>query len=132
LAGIKTEKINTFIDSMMEAKDTDSFKNAIAYAKNNLEKFSRVTEKDIDAIPSAICNSATISTLHGCPPQEIESIANYLILEKHLNTFVKCNPTLLGYEFARNTLDSMGYDYLVFGEFLFNDDLQYKDAHPDV
>ena len=130
LAGIKTEKINTFIDSMMEAKDTDSFKNAIVYAKNNLEKFSRVTEKDIDAIPSAICNSATISTLHGCPPQEIESIANYLILEKHLNTFVKCNPTLLGYEFARNTLDSMGYDYLVFGEFHFNDDLQYKDAIP--
>lgn len=130
LAGIKTEKINTFIDSMMEAKDTDSFKNAIAYAKKHADQFSRVTAADIDAIPSAICNSATISTLHGCPPQEIESIANYLILEKHLNTFVKCNPTLLGYEFARKTLDSMGYDYLVFGEFHFTDDLQYKDAIP--
>ncbi len=130
LAGIKTEKINTFIDSLIEAKNTESYKNAIAYAKQHVDQFSKLTEADIDAIPSTICNSATISTLHGCPPQEIESIANYLILEKHLNTFVKCNPTLLGYEFARKTLDSMGYDYLVFGEFHFTDDLQYKDAIP--
>ena len=130
LAGIKTEKINTFIDSLIEAKNTESYKNAIAYAKQHVDQFSNLTEADIDAIPSTICNSATISTLHGCPPQEIESIANYLILEKHLNTFVKCNPTLLGYEFARKTLDSMGYDYLVFGEFHFTDDLQYKDAIP--
>ncbi|MHC1772225.1 MAG: putative selenate reductase subunit YgfK [Flexilinea sp.] len=130
LAGIKSEKINTFIDSLIEAKNTGSFKSAISYAKANIKKFKKVTAADIDAIPSAICNSATISTLHGCPPQEIENIANYLINEKHLNTFVKCNPTLLGYEFARKTLDSMGYDYLVFGEFHFKDDLQYKDAIP--
>ncbi len=130
LAGIQSEKINTFIDSMSEAKATESFKSAIAVAKDRLGKFRKVTLTDIEAIPSAICNSATISTLHGCPPQEIESIANYLISEKHLNTFVKCNPTLLGYEFARRTLDEMGYDYLVFGEFHFDDDLQYKDAVP--
>lgn len=130
LAGIKSEKINTFIDSLIEAKNTGSFKDAVAYAKANIKKFKKVTIADIDAISSAICNSATISTLHGCPPQEIESIATYLINEKHLNTFVKCNPTLLGYEFARKTLDSMGYDYLVFGEFHFTDDLQYKDAIP--
>ena len=68
--------------------------------------------------------------LHGCPPQEIESIANYLLTEKHLNTFVKCNPTLLGYDFARKTMDEMGYDYMVFGDFHFRDDLQYEDAVP--
>ena len=77
---------------------------------------------------SVICY--TISTLHGCPPQEIESIANYLLTEKHLNTFVKCNPTLLGYDFARKTMDEMGYDYMVFGDFHFRDDLQYEDAVP--
>ena len=87
-------------------------------------------EEDIEAIPSNVCNSATISTLHGCPPQEIESIANYLLTEKHLNTFVKCNPTLLGYDFARKTMDEMGYDYMVFGDFHFRDDLQYEDAVP--
>lgn len=130
LAGIKTEKLNRFIDTMMDASNAESFKGAIADAKANLSKFSKVTESDIDAIPAAICNSATISTLHGCPPNEIESIANYLIEEKHLHTFVKCNPTLLGYEFARETMDKMGYGYLAFGRFHFDDDLQYKDAIP--
>ena len=43
---------------------------------------------------------------------------------------MKCNPTLLGYDFARETLDRMGYDYIVFGRFHFEDDLQYKDAVP--
>ena len=32
--------------------------------------------------------------------REIERIATYLITEKGLNTYIKCNPTLLGYEFA--------------------------------
>ncbi len=130
LKGIQSEKINTFIDSMMEAKDTESFKTAIAFAKANLGKFKNVTAADIDAIPSKVCYSATISTLHGCPPQEIESIANYLLTEKHLHTFVKCNPTLLGYDFAREMVDKMGYDYLSFGPFHFENDLQYKDAIP--
>ena len=97
---------------------------------DNVDKFEKVTKEDIEAIPSDICNSATISTLHGCPPNEIESIANHLFKEKHLNTFIKCNPTLLGYEFARKTMDDMGYDYMVFGDFHFKDDLQYEDAIP--
>ena len=41
------------------------------------------TEADLDAIRSDIVNDATISTLHGCPPHEIESIANHLLKEKH-------------------------------------------------
>lgn len=46
--------------------------------------------------PPHISRSVTLSTLHGCPPEEIERIASYLITEKGLHTFVKCNPTLLG------------------------------------
>ena len=112
LAGIKEPKVNTFIDSMMEAKDTEIFKECKQWLLDNVDKFEKVTKEDIEAIPSDICNSATISTLHGCPPNEIESIANHLFKEKHLNTFIKCNPTLLGYEFARKTMDDMGYDYI--------------------
>ena len=130
LAGIKGEKVNTFIDGMMEAKDTVIFQECRKWLWDNADKFHNFTREDIEAIPSNVCNSATISTLHGCPPQEIESIANYLLTEKHLNTFVKCNPTLLGYDFARKTMDEMGYDYMVFGDFHFRDDLQYEDAVP--
>ena len=130
LAGIKGDKVNTFIDGMMEAKDTVIFQECRKWLLDNADKFQNFTREDIEAIPSNVCNSATISTLHGCPPQEIESIANYLLAEKHLNTFVKCNPTLLGYDFARKTMDKMGYDYMVFGDFHFRDDLQYEDAVP--
>ena len=130
LAGIKGDKVNTFIDGMMEAKDTAIFQKCRKWLLDNADKFQNFTREDIEAIPSNVCNSATISTLHGCPPQEIESIANYLLTEKHLNTFVKCNPTLLGYDFARKTMDEMGYDYMVFGDFHFRDDLQYEDAVP--
>ena len=130
LAGIKTKKIDTFIENMKDAKDTDCFKECRKYLLDNIEKFNNVTKEDIEKIPSEICNSATISTLHGCPPKEIESIATYLITEKKINTFIKCNPTLLGYDYARKTMDEMGYDYVAFGKFHFEDDLQYEDAVP--
>ena len=130
LAGIKEPKIDGFIESMKEAKDTEIFKECRQWLLDHVDRFEKVTKEDIEAIPSQICNSATISTLHGCPPQEIESIANHLFKEKKMNTFIKCNPTLLGYEFARKTMDEMGYDYMVFGDFHFLDDLQYADAIP--
>lgn len=100
------------------------------YLLDHVSEFKHVTAEDIEAIRPDICNSVTLSTLHGCPPQEIERIATYLLTEKKLNTFIKCNPTLLGYEFARETLDKMGYDYIAFGRFHFEDDLQYVDAVP--
>ena len=130
LAGIQSPKVDTFLNSMKHAEDTEIFKNCKAYLLEHADWFEYVTTEDIEQIPPEICNSVTLSTLHGCPPQEIESIANYLLTEKHLNTFVKCNPTLLGYDFARKTMDEMGYDYMVFGDFHFRDDLQYEDAVP--
>lgn len=130
LADIKKEKTDVFINDMMEAKDNKVFKTCKQYLLDNVDKFSNVTKEDIENIPSNICNSLTISTLHGCPPEEIEAIANYMLDEKKINTFIKCNPTLLGYEFARETMDKMGYDYLVFGDFHFKDDLQWEDAVP--
>lgn len=130
LAGIQSEKINHFIDTMIEAKEDPTFLECKQWLLEHVNQFEHITAEDIEQISSNICNSATISTLHGCPPQEIESIANYLLDEKGLHTFIKCNPTLLGYEFARTTLNEMGYDYIQFGEFHFNDDLQYEDAVP--
>lgn len=130
LAGIKSPKIDLFIESMKNAENTDTWKECKAYLLEHVDEFKHVTKEDIESITPQICNSATISTLHGCPPQEIESIANYLLTEKNMHTFIKCNPTLLGYEFARETMDKMGYDYVAFGRFHFDDDLQYKDAVP--
>ncbi len=130
LAGIKSEKVNTFIESMKDAGQTETFKECREVLLAHVGEYQNVTKEDVESITPYICNSATISTLHGCPPQEIESIANYLLTEKKMNTFIKCNPTLLGYDFARETLDRMGYDYIAFGRFHFEDDLQYEDAVP--
>ena len=130
LAGIQSPKVDTFLNSMKHAEDTEIFKNCKSYLLEHADWFEYVTTEDIEQIPPEICNSVTLSTLHGCPPQEIERIAMYLLTEKGFHTFVKCNPTLLGYEFARKTMDEMGYDYIQFGDFHFKDDLQYEDAVP--
>ena len=130
LAGIQSPKVDTFLNSMKHAEDTEVFKHCKAYLLEHADWFEHVTTEDIEQIPPEICNSVTLSTLHGCPPQEIERIAMYLLTEKGFHTFVKCNPRLLGYEFARKTMDEMGYDYIQFGDFHFKDDLQYEDAVP--
>ena len=130
LAGIQSPKVDTFLNSMKHAEDTEIFKHCKAYLLEHADWFEHVTTEDIEQIPPEICNSVTLSTLHGCPPQEIERIAMYLLTEKGFHTFVKCNPTLLGYEFARKIMDEMGYDYIQFGDFHFKDDLQYEDAVP--
>ncbi len=126
LTGIQSEKVNNFIENLKDASDHPVFRECLEVLT---ELFPE--EKDfIAAINPRVCRSVTLSTLHGCPPEEIERIASYLITEKKLHTYVKCNPTILGYEFVRNTLDSMGYGYVSFDDHHFREDLQYEDAIP--
>ena len=98
LAGIQTAKIDSFIENLKDASHTAAFADCKAWLLAHLDRFQKLRREDVEAIPAAICNSVTVSTMHGCPPDEIERIARYLLKEKHLNTFVKCNPTLLGYD----------------------------------
>ena len=130
LEGIKSPKVDKYISDMIEAKDTEVFKECINWALEHVNEFKNVDEEYIRNISSNVSNSITESTLHGCPPAEIERIATYLITEKHLNTFIKCNPTLLGYEYARKRLDGLGFDYIAFDDHHFLEDLQWADAVP--
>lgn len=130
LEGIKSPKVDKYINDMIEAKDTEVFKESINWALEHVNEFKNVDEEYIRNISSNVSNSITESTLHGCPPAEIERIATYLITEKHLNTFIKCNPTLLGYEYARKRLDGLGFDYIAFDDHHFVEDLQWADAVP--
>ena len=130
LEGIKSPKVDKYINDMIEAKDTEVFKECINWALEHVNEFKNVDEEYIRNISSNVSNSITESTLHGCPPAEIARIATYLITEKHLNTFIKCNPTLLGYEYARKRLDGLGFDYIAFDDHHFVEDLQWADAVP--
>ena len=126
LEGIKGEKVDNYIESMKDATRAPIF----AECKAVLTELFPEEAEFIANISPRVSRSITLSTLHGCPPDEIERIASYLITEKKVNTFVKCNPTILGYHDARSILDSMGYDYIVFDDHHFNEDLQWKDAVP--
>lgn len=128
--GVKSEKINTYIDGMMNAENTAVWKECMNFTLANLDLFENIDADYIKTISSCASRSITLSTLHGCPPDEIEKIASYLINDKGLSTFVKCNPTMLGYETAREILDSMGYNYMAFDDFHFTHDLQFTDAVP--
>ena len=138
LEGIKSEKMQKFIDQMMDARRSDLFEEYKSELKAIMEddifegtafsgKEAEII-KNIDKINPNICTQVTLSTMHGCPPNEIEAICSYMLEEKRLDTFVKLNPTLLGYDRAREILNSLGYDYLTLKRESFEHDLQYSDA----
>jgi len=130
LAGIKSEKVDQYIEGMKDASGSEVWRECTEWTMANLSRFRRVDGDFVKSVSPRISSSITESTLHGCPPDEIERIATYLITEKGLNTYVKCNPTLLGYDFARKTLDGLGYGYIVFDDHHFVEDLQWADAIP--
>lgn len=79
-------------------------------------------------IPDTISDNITLSTMHGCPPDEIEKIGLYLINELKLNTIVKLNPTLLGFKDLRNILNTkLGYAAII-PDIAFEHDLKYPDS----
>ncbi len=148
LDGIKTERMNRFIEDLKDASKNELFTLYKFQLVNHLrnkstnqllrENFSLSEEKieeiiqKIEKISPQISNSVTLSTMHGCPPQEIEAIAKYLIQEKNLHTYIKLNPTLLGYDFVHNTLHRLGYKYITLDKSSFDHDLQYRDAIPMI
>lgn len=138
LEGIKTEKMQKYIDSMIDAGNSPLFEEYKAVLRSYLENelfegtFLEGKEKNvlrnIDKIRAEISPSVTLSTMHGCPPDEIEAICSYMLTEKKRDTFVKLNPTLLGYDRVREIMDGLGYTYLGLRRESFEHDLQYKDA----
>lgn len=139
LAGIKEEKMQRFIDTMKNADGTvfsDYIAEAAAILEDNifegtmLEDSAMRVAKELDRISPCISPSVTISTMHGCPPTEIEAICSYMIKEKGFDTFVKLNPTLLGYDEVRRILNEHGFGYVVLNRESFEHDLQLSDALP--
>ena len=81
-----------------------------------------------ERIPATLVHAVTLSTMHGCPPDEIEAICRYMLEEKNLNTFVKLNPTLLGFARVREILDTCGFGYIGLSEESFEHDLKIDRA----
>ncbi len=80
-------------------------------------------------IPHQLTNNVTLSTMHGCPPDEVERIARYLLEERGLHTTVKLNPTLLGKDRVLRILhDDLGFSEIQIPDSVFENDLQYDRA----
>ncbi|PIE33490.1 MAG: hypothetical protein CSA55_01920, partial [Ilumatobacter coccineus] len=123
LEGILKPNVQWFFETM---KDASAYKQA--YIDIVAEYYPEI--RDIE-IPDTVSDTITLSTMHGCPPDEIEQIALYLLNEKQIHTSVKCNPTLLGPERVRGIInDDLGYTEIVVPDIAFGHDLKYVDAVP--
>lgn len=121
LKGIQSEQVQSWLKKIKNAETH------ISKAINSLpEKYSFLSLKSIS--PN-ISDSATLSTFHGCPPDEIEAIAKYLIKENGFNVVIKLNPTLLGYNYVHDLLiNKLGYKTIELDKTAFNNDLTIDSA----
>ncbi|MGD8612040.1 MAG: putative selenate reductase subunit YgfK [Desulfobacterales bacterium] len=120
LEGIQSSSVQRFLDRMADC------------AKEKEEKIARLAPiypriKELH-IPDCMSNNVTVSTMHGCPPDEVEKIGRYFVEERKLHTTIKLNPTLLGADGVRAILnDKLGYQTQV-PDLAFDHDLKYRDG----
>jgi putative selenate reductase len=88
LDGVRSPSVQTFLDRMANGRSLlDPVRESLR------SRFPSLADVEI---PERISDSVTLSTMHGCPPEEIERIARHLLEDRGLHTIVKLNPTLLG------------------------------------
>ncbi len=120
LEGILNQNVQWFFEKMKDCKSEKDAK--IKEIKHLVPEIEQIT------IPDRISNNITLSTMHGCPPDEIERIGQYLIATKNLHTVIKLNPTLLGKEKLTEILNNkLGFKTEV-PDIAFEHDLKYADA----
>jgi len=124
LEGMRSERVQRFIASIRDAS---------ASIPSAVEAVAKAWPGVCDVeIPASISDHITLSTMHGCPPAEIEKIALYLLRELGVHTWVKLNPTLLGPERLRGLLNgTFGYGVEV-PDAAFGHDPRFEDALPMV
>ncbi|MFO7780185.1 MAG: putative selenate reductase subunit YgfK [Spirochaetia bacterium] len=135
LAGIRREPMQRYIARMRDSSEEPEFAGWLETVRTLVPGMLRRTgfEHKAEAVAQLevsprICRSVTLSTMHGCPPEEIEAICNHMLRDWGLDTYVKLNPTLIGYEAVRNVLTRLGYDYVELDRSGFERDLQYDKA----
>jgi putative selenate reductase len=142
LAGIQMPAMQEYIGNMLNAEKHPKF----AQYKAELTAFitESLTAKDglladfaadkaalielPNKISGKLSQGVTLSTMHGCPPTEIEAICRYMIDDRGINTYVKLNPTLLGFKRVREILDQSGFSNVALSEEAFTHDLQLDAA----
>ena len=120
MQGILSPTVQRFLNRMQDCSGEKAEK---------IERLARFYPRvKVLDIPDCISDNLTISTMHGCPPDEVEKIGRYFIEERRLNTTIKLNPTLLGPERVRDILNTkLGFETEV-PDLAFEHDLKYPDG----
>jgi len=119
LAGIRSDKVQKFLATMIDATPLiERLRARIPYFLRHL--------RDLPFGPR-VSDALTLSTFHGCPPEEIESIVRFLLTEVGINVVVKLNPTLLGREELTFILhERLGYTELKVPDIAFTSDADWS------
>ncbi|HOP04048.1 MAG TPA: putative selenate reductase subunit YgfK [Tenuifilaceae bacterium] len=119
MEGILKDNVQWFFSKMADAS---------AELEEKIKSIEKIYPevREIEISPR-LSDNITLSTMHGCPPDEIEKIGHYLLSEKKLHTAIKLNPTLIGKEKLREILLKSGFETNV-PDIAFEHDLKYPDA----
>ena len=121
LAGIKSDKVRLFIEGMQDASAIVEH-----YRQQIPEQYREFRNLDFQ---TKLSDTLTLSTFHGCPPEEIEKIIDYLFREHGLNCIIKLNPTLLGKEKVRHLFNEiLGYAEINVPDEAFENDASWEQA----
>jgi len=120
LEGIVSPTVQRFLDRMGDCSSEKAKK---------IERIAAFYPRVKDLrIGDCMSNNVTVSTMHGCPPDEVEKIGRSFVEERKLHTTIKLNPTLLGDDEVRGILnDKLGYKTEV-PDLAFDHDLKYPDG----
>ena len=125
LEGIRSAKVAGFIDAMSDA--TDEIERLRAQLPRGAgEPFAEFADLEF---PTAISDTVTLSTFHGCPPDEIQAITEHLVTAHDIDVIVKLNPTLLGLDGVDGIVhETLGYDDVRLVPTAFEEDLRFDRA----
>ncbi len=120
LAGITSPRVHEFLRGMRDAR------NLVERLRSEIPAEFR-QYRDLD-FPTCVSDTLTLSTFHGCPPNEIERMAEFLLREGWHVT-IKWNPMLLGKtETLRLLHDRLGYHEIRVPDRAFDADTTWDQA----
>lgn len=121
VAGIRSDRVRTFMAGLLDARTViDRLRQQVPHEYRAF--------RDLDFEP-CVSDSLTLSTFHGCPPDEVARIAEFLLEEMRLHVTVKLNPMLLGESEANRLLhEVLGYEEIRVPSTAFARDMRWDDA----
>jgi len=121
LAGLRSDTIARYLDTLCDARDLIA-----GFRARLAPELARAADVDV---PARIVDQVTLSTFHGCPPEEIEAMVEHVFRRHRLHVVVKFNPMLLGFEAVDGLLHTrMGYHDLSLDREAFDKDLKWETA----